>query len=407
MARLRGRWLLECVWVVALLRCVSGGELAQPETAPNAIDIVKQMRVFCSGLNSVACEIDYKRVLKSARLDSERSVHFDAAFQRPNLLSILMKDEDRVTYAWISDGTDVSTYMAGAEKYMKHKAPETLDALLSGEEMYVVNPSIEDALLIHELLQKSAVNALPAGATGASYIGAETINGEPAHHIRLKRQPADWDVWISAGPAPLPLRVFCGVSTIEPVPPGAKSQFTVDFTRWLPDAALDPRAFKFDPSSKAKRVSGFLPEEAPHPLLNHAAPAATLEGIDGGRTTLAAHQGRDIVVLDFWSMTCVPCIGLLPKVDTVAQRFKGRGVVFYAMNENDAAEDIRAFFKTRGISLNATLHNKNANFPAFKVDAIPRLFVIDKAGVIRIVHSVQSKDLISELSAQLERLLAK
>src|SRR5205085_531253 len=79
---------------------------------PSPAELIKNMRVFCAGLNSLACEIDYVRVLKSARLDSERRAHFDAAFQRPNLVSILMKDDDRVTYAWISDGASVSTYMA-------------------------------------------------------------------------------------------------------------------------------------------------------------------------------------------------------------------------------------------------------------------------------------------------------
>jgi len=385
--------------------CVSAGELVAPK--PSAADVIKNMRSFCSGLNSLACEIDYKRVLKSARLDSERSVHFDAAFQRPNLLSILMKDEDRVTYAWICDGSDVSTYMAGAEKYMKYKAPGALGELLSGEEIYVVKPSLEDAFLLDELSDKSAVGHPLNGVTSVVYVGRDDVRGEAAHHLRLNRKQGTWDLWVSAGPAPLPLRIHSDTSTSEPIPPGGKAEFTVEFTRWLPDAKLDPRAFQFDPSSKAKRVSGFLPDDPPHPLLNRPAPAANLELLDGSRTTLAAHKGRNVVVLDFWSLSCVPCIGLMPKVDTVAQRFKARGVVFYAMNENDAAADIRDFLKARGIALTSTLHNKAANFAAFKVDSIPRMFVIDKTGTIRFVHSVQSKDLVTELSEQLEKVLGE
>lgn len=373
---------------------------------PDAVVLLKQMRVFFSGLNSVACEIHYTRVLKMGQITRERSAHFDTAVQRPNLLSVLMKDnDDRVTYAWICDGTDVSTYMVGAEKYMKTKAPDSLDAVLSTEEIYVVRPSVEDAFLIDELLRKSAVDRLPAEATAAEYLGTEDVGGERAHHIRLVRKPANWDLWISAGPAPLPLKIYSGVSTVEPVPAGWTSEFTVAFSRWLPDTKLDRRAFQFDPSSKAKRVSGFLPDDPPHPLLNQPAPAAVLEVLDGQPRTLVSHKGRDIVVLDFWSMNCVPCLGLLPKVDTVAQRFKGRGVVFYAMNENDAPADVREFFKVKGIGLTATVQNKAANFAAFKVDSIPRTFVIDKAGTIRAVHGVQAKDFVAELSAQLEGLL--
>ncbi len=385
---------------------ISGEPRPADGPRPSAVEIVKNMRVFCAGLNSLACEIDYVRVLKSSRLDSERRAHFDAAFQRPTLLSILMKDEDRVTYAWISDGTSVSTYMAGIEKYLKKDAPRTLDEVLSAEEIYVVKPAIEDAFLIDELLRKEDVNKLIGDASAAEYVGRDDVGGEKAHHIRLIRKPANWELWISDGPNPLPLKVYCGDSTAEPRPVGSTANFTVEFKNWLPDTKLDPRAFQFDPSSKAKRASGFLLDDPPHPLLNLPAPAATLDVLGGQPTTLAAHKGRDIVVLDFWSMSCVPCIGLLPKIDAVAQRFAGRGVVFYAMNENDASEDVREFFKKRGIGLTATLHNKGAVFKAFKVDSLPRTFVIDKTGTIRVVHSVQSSDLVAELSAQLEALLA-
>lgn len=398
---------ISCRRVAALFICGWSFAYCGESPKPDAVALIKQMRAFCSGLSSVACEIHYTRVLKSARLDRERSVHFDAAFQRPNFLSVLMKDDDRVTYAWICDGTDVSTYMAGAEKYMKKKAPDSLDALLSEEEMYVVRPSVEDAFLIDELLRKSSADKLPAEASAAEYLGADTLGGEKAHHLRLVRKPANWDLWISAGPTPLPLKIYSGLSTIEPVPAGWTSEFTVEFSRWLPDTKLNPRAFQFDPSSKAKRVSGFLPDDPPHPLLNRPAPAAVLEMLDGQTRTLAAHKGRDIVVLDFWSMNCVPCMGLLPKMDAVAQRFKGRGVVFYAMNENDAPADVREFFKLKGIGLTATVQNKAANFAAFKVDSIPRTFVIDKAGTIRAVHGVQLKDFVTELSAQIEGLLGE
>ena len=80
------------------------------------------MRAFCGGLASLACEIDFVRTARSPGKVSERFAHFDAAFQRPNLLSILLKDEGRVNYAWICDGADVFTYVAGLEKYSKNKA---------------------------------------------------------------------------------------------------------------------------------------------------------------------------------------------------------------------------------------------------------------------------------------------
>jgi peroxiredoxin len=373
---------------------------------PSAAEILKQTHAFFSSLKSLACEIDFVRVANSRLKYREQRAHFDAAFQRPNLLSILMKDESTVTYAWISDGESVSTYLAGIEKYTKKKAPADLDALLSGEEMYVVKGSLEDAFFLDDLVRQKA-SPLPGGASGAEYVGLEELNGQQAHHLRLIRKPSSWDVWISAGTLPLPLKIFGDISdSVQPRQADTKTEFTVEFKHWLPDTALDSRVFQFDPSSKAKRVSGFLKEIPPHPLLNQAAPAAALNLIDGRRTSVAAHRGRDIVVLDFWAIGCVPCVGLLPKVAAVAKKFSGRGVVVYAMNENDAPEDVREFLKLKGIGLTATVRNKETNFPAYKVDSIPQTFVIDANGIIRAVHGVMTDDLEKELSDQLEALLA-
>ena len=383
---------------------LNAGEL--PATTPDPVALVKSMRAFCGGLNTLACEIDFLRTSESATKVSERRAHFESAFQRPNLLSILLKDEGQVNYAWISDGKDVSTYLAGLEKYSKGSAPGTFSELFEGAELRVVKGSLEGAFLLDELIVAAPEGKLPAQADAVEYVGLEEIGVEKAHHVRLKRAPSNWDVWIADGPAPLPVKIYSDISNaVEPRQPGTKTDFTVTFKRWLPGAALDPRAFQFDPSSKAKRVSGFLPEIAPHPLLNQRAPAATLQLADGSSTTLAAHLGRDVVVLDFWAISCVPCIGLLPKVDAVARKFGGKNVVFYAMNEGDSAEDVREFFKRQGIALTATLNNKTANFAGFKVEAIPQTFVIDKSGVIRAAHSVHSADLAAELTALIETLL--
>jgi thiol-disulfide isomerase/thioredoxin len=299
--------------------------------------------------------------------------------------------------------------MWGAEKYTQTKAPASLDDLLAGGEVQIVRRALENAFLLDSLLRPTTdvTHLAGNGIVAPVYVSLDTLEGEKAHHLRFSNGSTR-ELWLADSPLPLPLKVEgeLPLTDEEKERKFAKAEFSVEFKNWLPDVKLDPKVFQFDAKSKGKRASGFLPDLPPHPLLNQPAPAAVLEVLDGQRTTLAAHKGRDVVVLDFWSASCVPCIGLLPKVDAVARKFKGRGVVFYAMNENDAADDVRRFVNARGIGLTVTLHNKTANFDAFKVDAIPMLFVIDKSGVIRVVHTVHSNDLNAELTAQIEALLA-
>ena len=294
------------------------------------------------------------------------------------------------------------------EKYTTHTAPATLDALLDSEEMFVVKSSLEDAFLLDDLQRTDRPDArLPANASDVVYVAAETVLGRATHHLRLVRKSGSWNVWLAASDALLPVKIQGDIST----PPAAgqeaaKTEFTVEFKNWHVDEALDAALFKFDPASKGKRVGSFLKENPPHPLLNQIAPDITLTTLDGATRRLSSHRGKDIVVLDFWAIGCMPCVGLLPKVAAVSQRFDGKGVVVYALDQDDPPAKMREFFKLRNLDLRATINNNEVNFPAYKIDAIPQLFVIDKQGVIRVVHSVQTNDLEAELSAQLEALLA-
>lgn len=381
---------------------------AVEQPPPSSTELLASAHAFASKLKSLACQVEFVRIENSAHKELERRAHFDMAFERPNKLSVLMKDGDDVTYAWISDGTKIYTYLAGIEKYSTHKAPAQLDEILASEEMYVVKSSLEEALLIDDLLRTDrSDNALPANAKSSGFVADETVHGRATKRLRLTRNSGIWDVWLAAGGIPLPQQIQGSWS--EPASAGkeaASISFTVTFKNWRIDEALDPNIFKFDAASKAKRVGSFLKEIPPHPLLNQPAPDITLTTMDGASKPLSSHRGRDIVVLDFWAIGCMPCVGLLPKVAAVAQRYDGKGVTFYAMDEDDSPENISLFLKRLNLTLRPTIHNKNANFLAFKIDAIPQLFVIDKQGLIRAVHSVHTDDLEKQLSAQLDALLA-
>lgn len=371
-------------------------------------DSLSASQKFFSSLDTFACDIDLLRVERTPGKVSERRAHFEVAFKRPNLLSVLLKDEGSVNYAWICDGKNVFTYIAGLEKYSKENSPATLAEVLASTEIYVVRNTLEGAFIVDELFAPSAGERLPGKARSVEFVAAEELDTgkvkEPAQHLRFKRDAGDWDVWLASGTAPAPLRVH-GELPPDPQAPARKVEFTVEFKNALFGAALDARAFQFDKESKAKRASGFLPDIPPHELTNHPAPAATLSLPGGQSKTLASHRGRDVVVLDFWAISCVPCMGTMPKVDAVAKKFAGKNVAFYAMNENDSPEDVQEFLKLKNISVTPTFRNKAANFAAFRVDVIPMIFVIDKNGTIRAVHTVHSNDLTGELTTLIESLL--
>ena len=68
------------------------------------------------------------------------------------------------------------------------------------------------------------------------------------------------------------------------------------------------------------------------PLLDESVPMFTLDMVGGGRLDLGKHRNKDVVILDFWASWCGPCRIGLPILNKVAQDYKDKNVVFYAIN---------------------------------------------------------------------------
>ncbi len=136
------------------------------------------------------------------------------------------------------------------------------------------------------------------------------------------------------------------------------------------------------------------------------APDATLSLLDGSSVTLSSFAGSKVVVLDFWASWCGPCRKGLPMVQTVADYFTGRDVVFFAVNLGESAEAARGFFADNGLTLPVALDD-GALSEAFGVSGIPHTVIIGRDGNIQSVHAGLADDLDAQLTAEINTALAE
>jgi peroxiredoxin len=82
------------------------------------------------------------------------------------------------------------------------------------------------------------------------------------------------------------------------------------------------------------------------------APDFDLPTLGGTRESLAAHRGKDVVLIDFWATFCEPCLLALPELDALYQREKSRGFVVFgvAVDEAAAAGRVRNEVSKLGLS---------------------------------------------------------
>jgi peroxiredoxin len=116
------------------------------------------------------------------------------------------------------------------------------------------------------------------------------------------------------------------------------------------------------------------------------APAFELAAVDSGRPiSLEALRGK-VVVLDFWSSSCPPCLRQIPDLEALSARIGGDDLVVVGINAEGAPlEAVREFARTRRIGYPLVVDPGPVS-RAYRVERLPTLYVIDRAGDIRWSH---------------------
>jgi hypothetical protein len=81
------------------------------------------------------------------------------------------------------------------------------------------------------------------------YLGIHEAAGVPCHHLSFEQAAIDWQLWIDAGPDPLPRKLVIAYKTEDDVP-----QYAVTIRKWNVKANLPEALFRFVPPAGAKRI---------------------------------------------------------------------------------------------------------------------------------------------------------
>ncbi len=117
------------------------------------------------------------------------------------------------------------------------------------------------------------------------------------------------------------------------------------------------------------------------------APAFTLKDMNGADVSLESYKGK-VVVLNFWTKTCNPCMEEMPTISDLAKILKPRkDTALITVSTDDGPDDVRDTLKT-------ILH-EDPPFPVlfdpdakivkdkFGTNLFPETWIIDKHGVVR------------------------
>jgi hypothetical protein len=251
---------------VVVLLCLAGGScrgaeepaplelpppLVEPELAPGTRlveprvdELVRQMSERLATLTAFALEAEevYDEVPEHSprrQLSNLRHV----ALRRPNRL-VGDVAGDALNRSFWYDGQTFSALDKEQHVWASGAVPPTIDAALDWvfEQTGTVIP-------LGDFLYADSYPRLMNSVQRGIYLGIHDAAGVPCHHLSFEQATIDWQLWIDAGPEPLPRKLTIAYKTEDEVP-----QYTVTIRRWNIEAKLPDSLFGFVPPEGATRI---------------------------------------------------------------------------------------------------------------------------------------------------------
>ena len=143
---------------------------------------------------------------------------------------------------------------------------------------------------------------------------------------------------------------------------------------------------------------------AEHRLLGLAAPDFALRSSAGPNIRLSEYRG-DVVVLAFWGSRCGVCAAQLAALDQLTATYQSAGLVTLGIDVDDNQDAALAFLAARPVKFPMLLDPAKAVARSYRVDSLPMLLLIDRAGAVRHVHRDYRSGAEAAYLVQLKTLL--
>ena len=220
---------------------------------PRADELVRQMsdRLVRAQAFALEAEEVFDEVPEHSprqQLTSTRHV----ALRRPNRL-VGDASGDAVNRTFFYDGQVFSAIDRVQHVWASGTVPPTIDEALDtiAEQTGTVIP-------LADFLYTNPYERLMGDVQRGVYLGIHQAAGVPCHHLSFEQATIDWQIWIDAGPDPLPRKLVITYKTEDEVP-----QYTVTIRKWNLNATLPDVLFRFTPPEGATRVD--IPAFGPPP----------------------------------------------------------------------------------------------------------------------------------------------
>jgi thiol-disulfide isomerase/thioredoxin len=201
-----------------------------------------------------------------------------------------------------------------------------------------------------------------------------------------------------------PLEIFFDLNRdddIEFDQPYSPERFTMTEER----VVVGHTAYRFavDPRGEAITLTRLPGKSEPRTNLELGAraPEFTLTDLDDRPRRLSDFEGS-VVLLDFWSTGCAPCIWEMPSLAALRNKYRDRRFEILGVHVGPNVPEIATICDAKGAEWPQLIDGKNEVAGRYRVDRYPMTFLLDRNGRI-INHGARGEELEAAVKAAVDR----
>lgn len=130
--------------------------------------------------------------------------------------------------------------------------------------------------------------------------------------------------------------------------------------------------------------TAFAAEEK-YELVGQPAPDLVARGLTGENVRVSEHRG-EVVVVSFWSGSCNTCRAQLEALDRISKTYASAGLTVIGVNLDDNVVRAEKFARAQNVQFQLLVATAKSTGHDYRVDRLPMLVFVDRAGVLRAAH---------------------
>jgi len=211
----------------------------------SAEEILEKTVTFMSGLDNVGFDalVTYEVVQENGQ-----TLHFDrvqrmAAARPDRLFWVTVRDDATIDSVWFDRGT-FTLLKRPQDVYGQVQVSPTIDGMADD-----LDYEYDIVVPFQDLLAGRAPELFLETPESSWYVGETWVMGVWTHHVALRNEEVDFELWIQKDGDPLPVRIAINWKHEKGGP-----SYVAHFRKWITSTTFDDAMFVFTPPSDARQI---------------------------------------------------------------------------------------------------------------------------------------------------------